>query len=562
VEEGGATQAAVELRFSYSLLEKLIQYLDRATINMKLLKPSTTFSRRSSFKTATRDIKFFSKVVLPLMEKYFSTHRNYFIAIATATNNIGAASLKEKEMVASIFCKLAALLRNRLSAFGPDVRITVRCLQVLVKGIDARTLTKNCPEFIRTSMLTFFNQTSDDLGNTILNLQDGKYSHLRGTHLKTSTSLGYVNQVVLPVLTAMFDHLAACDYGSDLLLDEIQVASYKILAALYHLGTDGTLTHDRKYLKTEIERHRPALGSCLGAYSSCFPVAYLEPHLNKHNQYSLLNRIADHSLEAQDIMVKMESCMPNLETILAEVDQFVESDKTYNDAPHIIDVILPLLCAYLPFWWSQGPDNVSPTSGNHVTMVTADHMNPLLRNVLKMIKKNIGNDNAPWMTRIAAYTQQIIINTSEELLKDPFLPLAERVKKRTENMLHKEDSMRGFIKSATDDTSQVETQLQEDWNLLVRDIYSFYPLLIKYVDLQRNHWLKDNIPEAEELYNHVAEIFNIWSKSQYFLKEEQNFISANEIDNMALIMPTATRRSAISEGARELRLNIQTLMIF
>jgi len=241
--------------------------------------------------------------------------------------------------------------------------------------------------------------------------------------------------------------------------------------------------------------------------------------------------------------------MPNLETILAEVDQFVESDKTYNDAPHIIDVILPLLCAYLPFWWSQGPDNVSPTSGNHVTMVTADHMNPLLRNVLKMIKKNIGNDNAPWMTRIAAYTQQIIINTSEELLKDPFLPLAERVKKRTENMLHKEDSMRGFIKSATDDTSQVETQLQEDWNLLVRDIYSFYPLLIKYVDLQRNHWLKDNIPEAEELYNHVAEIFNIWSKSQYFLKEEQNFISANEIDNMALIMPTATRRSAISEGA-------------
>nr|XP_036227358.1 ryanodine receptor isoform X20 [Bactrocera oleae]XP_036227359.1 ryanodine receptor isoform X20 [Bactrocera oleae] len=547
--EGGATQAAVELRFSYSLLEKLIQYLDRATINMKLLKPSTTFSRRSSFKTASRDIKFFSKVVLPLMEKYFSTHRNYFVAMATATNITGAASLKEKEMVASIFCKLASLLRNRLTAFGPDVRITVRCLQVLVKGIDAKTLVKNCPEFIRTSMLTFFNQTADDLGNTILNLQEGKYSHLRGTHLKTSTSLSYVNQVVLPALTAMFDHLAACDYGSDLLLDEIQVASYKILAALYHLGTDGTLTHERKYLKTEIERHRPTLGSCLGAFSSCFPVAFLEPHLNKHNQYSLLNRIADHSLEAQDIMVRMESCMPNLESILGEVDIFVESEKTYIDAPHIIDVILPLLCSYLPFWWAQGPDNVSPTSGNHVTMVTADHMNSLLRNVLKMIKKNIGNDNAPWMTRIAAYTQQIIINTSEELLKDPFLPLAERVKKRTENMFHKEESMRGFIKSATDDTSQVETQLQEDWQLLVRDIYSFYPLLIKYVDLQRNHWLKDNIPEAEDLYNHVAEIFNIWSKSQYFLKEEQNFISTNEIDNMALIMPTATRRSAITEGA-------------
>lgn len=211
---------------------------------------------------------------------------------------------------------------------------------------------------------------------------------------------------------------------------------------------------------------------------------------------------------------------------------------------------MPLLCSYLPFWWSQGPDNVSPTSGNHVTMVTADHMNQLLKNVLKLIKKNIGNENAPWMTRIAAFTQQIIINSSEELLFDPFLPLTERMKKRTENMFHKEESMRGFIKSATDDTSQVESQIQEDWQLLVRDIYSFYPLLIKYVDLQRNHWLKNNIPEAEELYNHVAEIFNIWSKSQYFLKEEQNFISANEIDNMTLIMPTATRRSTtVTDGA-------------
>lgn len=184
---------------------------------MKLLKPSSTFSRRTSFKTSSRDIKFFSKVVLPLMEKYFSTHRNYFIAIATATNNIGAASLKEKEMVAALFCKLANLLRNRLTAFGADVRITVRCLQVLVKSIDAKSLVKNCPEFIRTSMLTFFNNTADDLGHMIFNLQEGKYSHLRGTHLKTSTSLQYVNQVILPVLTAMFDHLASCEYGSDLL---------------------------------------------------------------------------------------------------------------------------------------------------------------------------------------------------------------------------------------------------------------------------------------------------------------------------------------------------------
>jgi len=38
--------------------------------------------------------------VLPLVEKYFSTHRNYFITVATASSVLGAASLKEKEMVA------------------------------------------------------------------------------------------------------------------------------------------------------------------------------------------------------------------------------------------------------------------------------------------------------------------------------------------------------------------------------------------------------------------------------------------------------------------------------
>lgn len=87
----------------------------------------------------------------------------------------------------------------------------------------------------------------------------------------------------------MFDHLANCEYGIDLLckynftyrilsqvferdiscanwmffsflVDEVQVASYKILQALYTLGTDPNLTHDRKYLKTELERCRSVMG--------------------------------------------------------------------------------------------------------------------------------------------------------------------------------------------------------------------------------------------------------------------------------------------------------------
>lgn len=35
-----------------------------------------------------------------------------------------------------------------------------------------RSLVKNCPEFIRTSMLTFFHNIADDLEHTIQNLHD------------------------------------------------------------------------------------------------------------------------------------------------------------------------------------------------------------------------------------------------------------------------------------------------------------------------------------------------------------------------------------------------------
>ena len=51
----------------------------------------------------------------------------------------------------------------------------------------------------------------------------------------------------------------------------------------------------------------------------------------------------------------------------------------------MIDVLLPFMCTYLPTWWGQGPDNADPTpSGSHVTMVTSDHLNSLLRLILKV----------------------------------------------------------------------------------------------------------------------------------------------------------------------------------
>ena len=61
-QEGGAGQASTEKRFAFSLLEKLLEYVDKAAYNMKNTKPATRFSRRKSFSTATEDVKFFGKV--------------------------------------------------------------------------------------------------------------------------------------------------------------------------------------------------------------------------------------------------------------------------------------------------------------------------------------------------------------------------------------------------------------------------------------------------------------------------------------------------------------------
>ena len=41
-----------------------------------------------------------------------------------------------------------------------------------MKAVDARSLAKSRPEFVRTSMLLFFNNCADDLEKTIGNLND------------------------------------------------------------------------------------------------------------------------------------------------------------------------------------------------------------------------------------------------------------------------------------------------------------------------------------------------------------------------------------------------------
>ena len=42
----------------------------------------------------------------------------------------------------------------------------------LLMAILPRSLAKQCPEFVRTSMLTFFNHAAEDVGTTVQHLQE------------------------------------------------------------------------------------------------------------------------------------------------------------------------------------------------------------------------------------------------------------------------------------------------------------------------------------------------------------------------------------------------------
>lgn len=60
--DSGVGVSTMEKRFAFSLLEKLLEYVDKAACNMKQTRPASRFSRRHSYSTATEDVKFFGKV--------------------------------------------------------------------------------------------------------------------------------------------------------------------------------------------------------------------------------------------------------------------------------------------------------------------------------------------------------------------------------------------------------------------------------------------------------------------------------------------------------------------
>nr|XP_027309583.1 ryanodine receptor 2 isoform X7 [Anas platyrhynchos] len=535
---------SIEKRFAYSFLQQLIRYVDEA--HQYILEFDGGSRGKGEHFPYEQEIKFFAKVVLPLIDQYFKNHRLYFLSAASRPLSSGGhASNKEKEMVTSLFCKLGVLVRHRISLFGNDATSIVNCLHILGQTLDARTVMKTGLESVKMALRAFLDNAAEDLEKTMENLKQGQFTHSRNQPKGVTQIINYTTVALLPVLSSLFEHIGQHQFGEDLILEDVQVSCYRILASLYALGTSKSIY---------VERQRSALGECLAAFSGAFPVAFLETHLNKHNIYSIYNTKNARERAVLNLPTSVEEVCPNIPSLvklMEEIVELAESGIRYTQMPHIMEVILPMLCSYMSHWWEHGPENNPDKAEMCCTALTSEHMNTLLGNILKIIYNNLGIDEGAWMKRLAVFSQPIISKAKPQLLKTHFLPLMDKLKKKAAVVVSDEEHLRA---EGRGDMSEAELLILDEFTTLARDLYAFYPLLIRFVDYNRAKWLKEPNSEAEELFRMVAEVFIYWSKSHNFKREEQNFVVQNEINNMSfLISDTKSKMSkaAVSDQERK-----------
>ncbi|XP_051973037.1 LOW QUALITY PROTEIN: ryanodine receptor 1 [Xyrauchen texanus] len=528
--------SSIEKRFAYGFLQKLLKWMDIAQEFIAHLE-AVVSSGRVEKSPHEQEIKFFAKILLPLINQYFKNHCLYFLSTpAKILGSGGHASNKEKEMIASIFCKMSALVRHRVFLFGTDASAIVNCLHILARSLDARTVMKSGPEIVKAGLRSFYESAADDIEKMVENLKLGKVSKGNQPVKGVSQNINYTTIALLPVLTSLFDHIAQHQFGDDVILDDLQMSCYRIMCSIYSLGTVKT---------PHAERHRPALGECLAHLAAAMPVAYLEPHLNEYNAFSVYTTKTprERAILGLPNHVK-ELCLdiPELDILMKEIGDLAESGARYTEMPHVIEVTLPMLCNYLPRWWERGVENFPDLEGKLCTDVTSDQLNQLLGSIMKIVVNNLGIDEASWMKRLAVFSQPIVSRAKPEMLKSHFIPTMEKLKKRTSKVVAEEEHLRMEGKSEGDEE---EGTIRDEFAVLCRDLYALYPLLIRYVDNNRARWLTCRDPDAEELFRMVGEVFIFWSKSHNFKREEQNFVVMNEINNMSFL--TADSKSKMSK---------------
>nr|XP_040017267.1 ryanodine receptor 3 isoform X7 [Gasterosteus aculeatus aculeatus] len=533
--------SSMEKRFTYKFLKRLLKYIDSAQEFIAHLEAMAT-SGKTDKSPHDQEIKFFAKVLLPLMDQTFKNHCLYFLSTPSKNmSSCGCASSKEKEMVTSLFCKLAALVRHRISLFGSDSAMMVSCLDILSHTLDPRTVMKSGSELVKASFRTFFENAAEDLEKLLEMLKLGKFMQSRAQMKSVTQSINYVTVALLPILTALFEHITTYEFGMELLLNDVQLSCFRILTCIYSLGIGKNVF---------VERHLPALGESLATLVGAMPVAFLEPHLNGHNPLSVFNTKTPREraiLSMPDTVEEMCPELPLLDKLLQDVSDVSESGARYNDMPEVIEVILPMLCNYLSYWWEKGSEN-SPTGAQCCTMVTSEHLSLILGNILKILNNNLGIEDAPWMKRIAVYSQPIICKAGADLLRTHFLPTLNKLRLKTVKVVAEEELLKADSKG---DNQEAELLILDEFAVLCRDLYAFYPMLIRYVDNNRCRWLKEPDEDSTELFRMVAEIFILWCKSHNFKREEQNFVVQNEINNLGFLTGEGKAKMSKSGGDQE-----------
>ncbi|KAA3679890.1 ryanodine receptor 2 [Paragonimus westermani] len=560
-------------RFAFGLLCKLLDYVESAMSSVHETVPSNRFSFNRACITSSHDMKFFVKVVLPLVERYFETQHSYFLDPMTG------ASLQEKKMAAThvlFFTNNVFQLNVNFFVHLVDIHMFLFCfLRAILKM-------GNAEDFIRSRLLPFFVNCADDLCILMRNLDAGRYSHTKcvgvfASHVQANDLIDHLLPLSEVSLAHSFTPPSFSAFNSTVLsrtfVDEVgnvQVTCYRILHALYKLGTTSA---------KHAQRHRAQVGECLAALAAAFPVAFLEPDLNRNNPLSITydNRGGDFSLEARDVLHELSQTLASLPDIIQQVECLADSGIAgAAETPHLIEVTLPLLCSYLPVWWRKGPECVKQTNLNEsraapeiaqsahrttavdpgdlqgksnfrdrmssttgpLTTVTADLMNRVLGSVLQLIQNNIDSPNAPWMTRIATRTQPIVANSTADMLGQYFLPVSERLLEHALIVEKVEETFKLEKRGGSETVGEREEELASLVEVLVRNLFAFYPLLIKFVDRHRTAWLKHPTQETQRLFTAVARMFLIWARATKFRREEENFVSQHEIDHLSLIVPS------------------------
>uniref|UniRef100_A0A6I8SJ71 Ryanodine receptor 1 n=1 Tax=Xenopus tropicalis TaxID=8364 RepID=A0A6I8SJ71_XENTR len=510
--------SSIEKRFAYGFLQKLLKLMDTAQEFIAHLE-AVVSSGRVEKSPHEREIKFFAKILLPLINQYFKNHCLYFLSTpAKVLGSGGHASNKEKEMIASfVLCYVTYALHFFIF-------------------LQYRTVMKSGPEIVKAGLRSFFEGASEDIEKMVENLKLGKVSQSRTQVKGVAQNINYTTVALLPVLTSLFEHIAQHQFGDDVILDDVQVSCYRTLCSIYSLGTTKS---------PYVEKQRPALGECLARLAAAMPVAFLEPSLNEYNIYSVYTTKSPREraiLGLPNSVEEMCPDIPDLETLMKDISMLAESGARYTEMPHVIEVTLPMLCNYLPRWWERGPENIPDDSSPCCTSVTSEHLNTLLGNILRIVVNNLGIDEASWMKRLAVFAQPIVSKAKPELLRSHFIPTMEKLKKRAGKVVAEEEQLRMEAKSESEDS---ESLIRDEFSVLCRDLYALYPLLIRYVDNNRAHWLTEPNLDAEELFRMVGEVFIFWSKSHNFKREEQNFVVQNEINNMSFL--TADSKSKMSK---------------